>query len=463
MPICWSRARQGLVAASLALGACAADRVPTAPTDVPRAPALQVQPLRFTVTDLGSLGGAETYVDAINNLGQAVGWSSTSTGGRSAFIWSAPDGMDPIPGLREGTGINDLGHVVGPMGSHSRRFGRWTADGGTVEVELTGVEENFGFTNVAPVPHDINNAGQVVGTYALLSSPDFFRLAFILGGVPNGNLSYLLEGGRLDRAIDVNNSSQVVGVLVAFGPEHVAILWQPQAGSSRLVPTRLGRLGSPLPTTGNAANSINDVGQVVGVASTASGTFHAFLWTQGSGITDLTPQETGYTEARSINDAGQVVGYRVVSGVGDRAFFWSAATGLVDLPTPDGAQSRAHAINNRGEIVGIVTPAGGAQRAKLWTLDAGPANAAEAIADLVALVERFAGDGTLGRGDAQALGAKLAAASNQLDRENSTAVANVLRAFVHQIGALMKSGKLTAAQGQELMDAAGIALDFVQA
>jgi len=62
----------------------------------------------------------------------------------------------------------------------------------------------------------------------------------------------------------------------------------------------------------------------------------------------------------------------------------------------------------------------------------------------------------------QALGAKLAAASNQLDRENSTAVANVLRAFVQQIEALVKSGKLAAAQGEELMDAAEIALGFIQ-
>ena len=34
-------------------------------------------------------------------------------------------------------------------------------------------------------------------------------------------------------------------------------------------------------------------------------------------------------------------------------------------------------------------------------------------------------------------------------------------AFVRQIEALMKSGRLTAAQGEELTDAAGIALGFI--
>ena len=462
MPICWSRSRRVLLAASVALGACAPDGVPTAPTDaqrVPRAPTLQVQPVQFAVTDLGSLGGAETYVDAINNLGQAVGWSSTGGAGRSAFIWSESSGMIGLPGLREGTGINDLGQVVGPMGSHARQFGRWASGVGTQVVELTGVQQNFGFSTTAPVPHDINNAGHVVGTYRLLSIPDFWDLAFVHGGVSSGDLSHLLEGGRVDRGMDVNNVGQVVGT-IGFVIDHKAMLWKP--ASPRYAAVRLGIIGGPLGRTNNVAYSINDAGQVVGVVSASSTTHHAFLWTEGGGMVDLTPQEPGNTEARGINEAGQVVGYRVVSGL-DRAFFWSAATGLVDLPTPAGAQSRAHAINNRGEIVGIITPAGGVQRAKLWKLDLGPANAAEAMADLAALVDGFASDGTLSRGEAQALNAKLATAAKHLDRQNSSAAAKALGAFVERIEALVQSGKLSAEAAQELTDAAEVALGFLQA
>ena len=463
MPICLSYPRRALVAASISVGACTPDRVPTAPTTVQHVPgatpALQARVIRFTTTDLGSLGGSETYVDAINNLGQAVGWSSTGTG-RSAFIWSASTGMQAIPGLREGTGLNDLGQVVGPMGAHSRRFGLWTAQTGTTVVELTGVTENFGFTNIPPTPHDINNAGQIVGQYHILVIPDNANDAFVASTSGAGrDLSGSLGGGRVDRATDINNLGQIVGG-IGFVIDHHPYLWQPSSGSYQA--TRLPRIGGPLGTTNNVAYSINDAGQVVGVNVASSTTHHAFLWTEGGGMVDLTPQHAGDSEARGINEAGQVVGYRVVSGVGDRAFFWSAATGLVDLPTLEGAQSRAHAINNRGEIVGVVTPAGGVQRATLWKLDVGPANAVEAIADLVALVDGLADDGTLGRGEAEALGAKLAAASKQLEK-NSTAAANALRAFVHQVEALVKSGRLTAGQGEELTHAAEVALDFMQA
>jgi len=43
--------------------------------------------------DIGALGGAQTEPTAMNDRGEIVGWSHTSTGARHAFLWSESRGM----------------------------------------------------------------------------------------------------------------------------------------------------------------------------------------------------------------------------------------------------------------------------------------------------------------------------------------------------------------------------------
>jgi hypothetical protein len=72
------------------------------------------------------------------------------------------------------------------------------------------------------------------------------------------------------------------------------------------------------------------------------------------------------------------------------------------------------------------------------------------IGDVSALVR----DGSLSAGQGNSLSQKLTHAAEQLDRGNTTAAANMLRAFVNELNGLIRAGKLTANQCEALLAAA---------
>jgi len=72
----------------------------------------------YAVIDLGTLGGTSSYGEAINNNGQVVGSSTTSSGDRHAFLYSNGSMQDINPaggGYSEAYGINNKGQVVGEI------------------------------------------------------------------------------------------------------------------------------------------------------------------------------------------------------------------------------------------------------------------------------------------------------------------------------------------------------------
>src|SRR5262245_53751258 len=60
----------------------------------------------FTVTELGTLGGAQSAAYGLNEANQVVGWSTIETGQNHAFLW-------------EGGAMTDLGTLGG---THSRAW-----------------------------------------------------------------------------------------------------------------------------------------------------------------------------------------------------------------------------------------------------------------------------------------------------------------------------------------------------
>lgn len=114
----------------------------------------------------------------------------------------------------------------------------------------------------------------------------------------------------------------------------------------------------------SAALDINDSGQIVGLAQTATGEFHACLWTR-EGVIDLAADLGDYAAgsyAEDINELGHVLISRH-SDEGAAVFVWQAGT-IVST-----GLAFARAINESGAVIGqiLVLQADGYHRhAGLW-------------------------------------------------------------------------------------------------
>jgi probable HAF family extracellular repeat protein len=292
----------------------------------------------YRIIDLGDLPGGleQSSASGINNAGQVVGNSAAAQltpgglpAGFHAFRWTAARGMQdlgtlPGPGdFSEARGINDAGHVVGLSAGTDFRAFLWTPRAGMQNLgTLPGGDfsEAFG----------INNAGQVVGRASAASGDRAFL--------------WTSRGGMQDigpgSANGLNNAGQAVG----GSDDGRAFLWTARGGIRDIGP--------------GTASDINAVGQVVGGSSDRQ----AFLWTAVGGMQDLgvLPGADATSAARAINDIGQVVGVAQTT-TGSRAFLWTATDGIQDLNAlidpldPLKAAiflQSAQDINNAGQIVG---------------------------------------------------------------------------------------------------------------
>jgi probable HAF family extracellular repeat protein len=288
---------------------------------------------RYTVIELGTLGGTYSVANGISNSGWVSG-ISTLPGDTAihAFAW------------RNGV-MTDLGTLGGP---DSGNFFLPNDRG-----EVTGAAETS-----TPDPLGQDFCG--FGTH--LICPPFVWWHGVMVPLPT-------LGGTSGGAAQANNRGEAVGAVynttsdpTCIPPEVQrveAVVWE--NGTIRQLPNYAG-------DTVGAAHAINDNGQITGWSGNCAFTlFHALLWDHGRSIYLGSLGGAMNTQGLAINNQGQVVGFGDLAGDNTfDAFFWERGV-MTDLGTlPGDVASAADGINSKGQVVGGSFDASGNVRGTIW-------------------------------------------------------------------------------------------------
>jgi probable HAF family extracellular repeat protein len=326
-------------------------------------PSIAKADLFYSIFDLGvAAGGDFSRGYSINASGQVAGFSGASGGAFTAFRTTATgkfsdSGADlgTLPGrpIASARSINATGQVTGTSGHAFRTSGTGTLNTAADLGVLSGGTSSDGF--------GINASGQVVGQSVVSGNLHAFRTSGT-GNLsdPNADLG-ILGTGNYSKGFGINDSGQITGV-ASISPGGVNHAFRTTATGNLSTAVDLGLFPGAVTSQGNA---INAGGQVVGT----SGTF-GFRTTATGTLATATqignfPGGFGVTEAKSINTVGDVVGTaRSASGF-YHAFLYTDAGGLQDLnsliSTGDQASwllGDALGINDSGQVTGIGTIGG---------------------------------------------------------------------------------------------------------
>ena len=291
--------------------------------------------VRYTVTDLGTLGGDVSDAQDINDSGQIVGYSYTTEGMFHGFLYE--NGMIIDLGTLGGyhskaNAINNHGQITGHAWTSEGNIHPFLSDGITM-TDLGTLGERFSYA------YGINDSGSVVGK-GRASAP------FLYDGTEMISLSHLF--GDSGSAYDINNHGHIAG----YGSNYHAFLYD------GITVTDLGTLGGNV----SSAHSINNHGHIVGSSSTSKNLrTHAFLY-DGTNMIDLGAlRGLYYATANDINDNGQIVGTSEIDGHDEdpvyHAFLYNSKEGMLDLNDLISSDNGwtlegANGINNSGQIVG---------------------------------------------------------------------------------------------------------------
>ena len=299
--------------------------------------------LRYFLTDLGTLGGTQSFAYAVNDLGQVVGssWIAGDTASHS-FLYSNGKMQDLYPLNSQDvqtvgpTGINDFGQIASGL-TENGVYVPAILNSATGSMTMIGSLGNGGASTFG-VATSINNFGSATG-YSYVDN--FNRHAFLF---KSGSISDMGSFGGYSSGASINDWGQVVGS-ASDSPSGVAHAFLDVNGT----------MNNLDPATESYGASINDLGQVVGKFLTPDQTAtHAFFYSEGSFI-DIGLAGSSETDAMGINNLGQIVG-TVFLADGQSAFLLEGGK-FFDLnsliPAETGWNLQwAFDANNLGQIVG---------------------------------------------------------------------------------------------------------------
>jgi probable HAF family extracellular repeat protein len=318
----------------------------TAPAGAKAAPA-------YTLTDVGTLGGPQAFVnlpgEPLTRQGSVIGTADTTSPDEdfpnfNPFIIGFPNPTIAHAFVFNDGRLEDLGALPG---NHSSAV--FQINGSGAGAGMSETDQIDPFTGW-PVEHaTIFKNGRVVD----------------LGSLP---------GGYESQAISITDGGQVAGFaqngvgdpfsIFGWGGQVRSFVWRD--GEM----TDIGTLGGP-----DAVMAWQNArGQIVGdsyIDATPNETIgipttHPYLWTRGK-MRDLGTFGGTFSETHWVNDAGEVVGFASLPG--DEVFhpfLWDGAA-LRDLGTLGGNFGLAFHVNAAGHVAGLATvPDDRTAHAFLW-------------------------------------------------------------------------------------------------
>jgi probable HAF family extracellular repeat protein len=344
----------------IALAACENPAAPvtTEAPEIPPPPPSRKVVSASSVIDLGMPYGALTaHAFDVNDKGDIAGYSVNASGQARAYSWrSTFHELPPLSGYINSYafGLNNSGSVIGVSQDVQGR-NRATVWGNNKKPTDLGTLVSGGQS----LGMAINLLGSAVGSAtAANGSMRGFYYSFLTRRMTSMGL---LSGGTYTIGQDLND----IGWAVGYGDTpngDRAFLYNAWNGS-------IEDLGTLPGTISSYALSINNSNKVVGYAFTDMGDLRAFLWENGK-MTDLGTLGGSQSVAYGINDQGEIVGFSQAANCEFHAFVYTQQSGMVDLGTlPGGIISYAQHINPRGLAAGIALGPDGREHAVRWNVE----------------------------------------------------------------------------------------------